>query len=89
MSGDNVIDLPKNNVVQIDSKRIEKLKTKDYFKILDEAEVLRMKFQSGRIESHAEAYRFVTLCKYLMEFGNSESVKYGYKMIYHQFMRGL
>lgn len=79
----------KNNVFDLDKKRFDRLKGKPYPMILDEAELLRLKFQSGKLDNHYDAYRFVTLVKYMIQFGHSEAVKFSYQLIYDQFMKGL
>jgi len=79
----------KDNVVHLDSKRLDRLKGANYFAIVDEAELLRMKFQTGKIDNAHDAYRFVTLVKYIMTYGHSEALKFSYKLIYDQFMSGL
>lgn len=76
-----------DNIRSLSDKRIERLKSKgSYWGLLDEYEILRLKFYYEPEMSKREALRFIELCKYFMQNGHSESFKLSCKYMYDKFM---
>lgn len=76
------------NLSEIDAARIKRLKVKGhYVTLIDEYEQLRLKFMyEPSAMRQQEAIRFVTLCKFFMENGHSDSFKLHCKYIYERYI---
>lgn len=77
----------KSNVIHIDSKRIDRLKTRGhYFQMYDSFDLLRIKLMYGEGLTPEEGIKLVTLTKYFMEFGHNEQIKIIAKHIHDKFI---
>ncbi len=75
------------NLVSIDLARIKRLKMKGHYNsLVDEYEKLRLKFHYEKALLPVEVIRFITLCKFFMENGHSESFKLSCKYLYERYM---
>lgn len=75
-----------DNIVDMDDLRVKRLTNRGhYISLLEQFDLLRVKFMYDQL-SKQEALRFVTLCKYFMEHGHSESLKLTCKYIYKRYM---
>ncbi len=75
-------------VVHIDSARIKRLKKRaNLIGLIEEFEMLRMKFFYDKLEDRREATRLVTLCKYFLENGPTESFRLSCKLFYDKYMK--
>lgn len=76
-----------NNVNHIDEARLKKMKTRGHMmSMLEEFEVLRIKFFYDRLTDKQEATRFVTLVKYFMENGPSEAMRLSCRLMYEKYI---
>ena len=67
----------KDNLANLDEKRIEQLAKKGhYFSMLEKFELLRLKFVYNDNMTKREALDFITLLKYFNKYGHSEALKY-------------
>jgi len=85
---DDIKDNPLENLTTLDAARIKRLKIKgNYYSLVDEFEQLRLKFnyEPSKMEKN-EAIRFITLCKFFIESGHSESFKLHCKYIYEKYI---
>jgi hypothetical protein len=64
-----------NNVIPIDHARLKRLlKRGNYISMLEQFDLLRIKFMYDELTKE-EAIKFVTMCKYFMNYGHTESIK--------------
>lgn len=77
-----------DNISELDAARIKRLKVKGhYITLIDEYEQLRIRFSYEPSSlDQKDAIRFVTLCKFFMENGHTESFKLHCKYIYQRYM---
>lgn len=77
----------KTNIVNIDEIKLKKLKLQGHLpSIIEEFDILRLKFIYKKNMTKEEAQKFVLLCKYLMEEAPTESMKLNCKFIYEKYM---
>jgi len=82
-------DKDTNKITHIDDMRIRKLREKGHIQsMIEEYEILRLKFLYEKSMTKQEAVRLVTLCKYFMDNGPSESFRYSCKLMYQKYMEG-
>lgn len=71
----------------IDLARIKRMKVRGHqWSMLEEFEILRVKFIYGKLEDKQETTRFVTLIKYFMENGPSEAMRLNCKLMYEKYI---
>lgn len=71
----------------IDEARVKKMKNKGHtMSMLEEFEVLRVKFFYDKLTDRQEATRFVTLVKYFMVNGPSEAMRLSCRLMYEKYM---
>lgn len=88
MSAENEVPEPIAEVVHIDTARINRIKKKaNLMGLLEEFEMLRLKFFYDKLSDRREATRLVTLCKYFMDSGPTESFRLSCKLFYDKYMR--
>lgn len=74
-------------VNHIDEARIKKMKVKGHMmSMIEEFEVLKLKFFYDKLTDKAEATRFVTLVKYFMENGPTEPFRLSCRLMYEKYM---
>ena len=77
----------KNNIVSLDDKRIERLTQRGhYFTMLEQFELLRLKFIYGDTMNKKEALDFITMCKYFVKYGHSEPFRYSCEQILKKYI---
>jgi len=80
----------KPSVVHIDKARVKKLeKLGNYWKLFEEFDMLRLKLVYEEGMSNEDANRFVTLLRYMMKNGHSDSVKYMARKLYEKYVLGV
>lgn len=76
-----------NNVTHIDEGRIQKMVERGhYFSLLERFDILRIKFMYDDLQKE-EAIQFVTLCKYLIKNGHSESLRLSCSYMHKKYMQ--
>lgn len=71
----------------IDQARIKRMKTRGHMmSMLEEFEILRLKFIYGKLEDKRDASRFVTLLKYFAENGPSEALRLNCKYMLEKYV---
>jgi hypothetical protein len=76
-----------SNVVSIDEGRIKKLVDKGhYISLLERFDVLRIKFVYDDLQRE-EAINFITLCKYFIKHGHTESLRLSCSYMYKKYMQ--
>lgn len=76
-----------NNVNHIDEARVKRMKTRGHMmSMLEEFEVLRIKFFYDKLTDKREAVRFVTLVKYFMENGPSEAMRLSCRLMHEKYI---
>ena len=79
-------ELP-SNLTHIDSARVKRLKERGHMMtMLEEFEVLRLKFFYDKLTDKQEATRFITLVKYFMENGPTEAMRLSCKLMYEKYI---
>jgi hypothetical protein len=77
-----------NNVVSIDDGRLKRLADRGHYNsLLEKFDILRIKFIYDDLKSKEEAIQFVTLCKYLLKFGHSESLRLNCHYMYKKYIQ--
>jgi len=80
----------KPTVIHIDRARIKKLEVKgNYWKLFEEFDTLRLKLAYEKAMTHQDANRFVTLLRYMMKNGHSDSIKYMARKLYEIHVLGI
>jgi hypothetical protein len=76
-----------SNVVSIDEGRIKRLVDRGhYISLLERFDVLRIKFVYDDLDRE-EAIKFITLCKYFIKNGHSESLRLSCTYMYKKYMK--
>jgi hypothetical protein len=76
-----------NNVVSIDDGRLKRLADKGHYgSLLERFDILRIKFVYDDLQKE-EAIQFITLCKYFIKNGHSESLRLSCSYMYEKYMR--
>lgn len=79
--------LPEASVNHIDEARVKRMKTRGHMMtMLEEFEVLRLKFFYDKLTDKQEATRFVTLVKYFMENGPTEPMRLSCRLMYEKYI---
>lgn len=77
-----------DNITNIDDARVRRLKERGHMSsLLEEYEKLRLKFFYDQNMDKIEAMRLVTLCKYFIENGPSESFRLSCKYFYEKYCK--
>jgi len=77
-----------SNVVSIDKAKIKRLKKRGHvLSMLEEFELLRLKLLYEEPMTKQEASKLVTLTKYFMENGPSESFRLSCKFLYDKYIK--
>lgn len=77
----------KTNVVSIDEARIDKMKKNGhYYSMVEQFEMLRLKFLYNDEMTKQEGIDFVTYLKYFSIYGHSESFKYSCKKMLEKYV---
>ncbi len=79
----------KSNVVHIDKARIKSLEKKNYWKLYEEFDMLRLKLIYENGLTQEDGTRFVTLLRFMMKNGHSESMKYMARKLYEKYVLGV
>lgn len=78
---------PEASVNHIDEARVKRMKTRGHMMtMLEEFEVLRLKFFYDKLTDKQEATRFVTLVKYFMENGPTEPMRLSCRLLYEKYI---
>lgn len=81
--------MSENKVKNIDDARLKRLAKKGhYVSLIEEFELLRIKLSYDTLDKK-EAIRFITLTRFLMLNGHSESVRLTCKYLYERFSKEL
>ena len=76
-----------SNVNHIDEARVKKMKMRGHMmSMLEEFEVLRIKFFYDKLTDKQEATRFITLVKYFMENGPTEAMRLSCRLMFEKYM---
>jgi len=89
MSSDDEHELQEilSNITNIDEGRLKRLAEKGhYFSLLERFDVLRIKFVYDDLNKE-EAIKFITLCKYFIKNGHSESIRLSCHYMYKKYMQ--
>lgn len=77
-----------SNVLSFEAAKIKRLRMKGHqMTMIEEFEILRMKLMYNQDMTKEEAIKLVTLTKYFMENGPTETFRYSCKMIYEKYMK--
>jgi hypothetical protein len=77
-----------SNIINIDQGRIKKLAEKGHYNsLLEKFDILRIKFVHDDLTDKEEAIKFVTLCKYFIKNGHSESLRLSCHYMYEKYMK--
>ena len=78
----------KTNIVSLDTAKIKRLKERGHVgSMLEEFELLRLKLLYEEPMNKQEAAKLVTLTKYFMENGPSESFRLSCKFLYDKYIK--
>lgn len=76
-----------STVSNIDNKRIEKLAQHGHYNsMLEQFELLRLKFIYGEEMNKEEGIKFITMAKYFAQYGHSEPFRYSCQLILKKYV---
>ena len=77
------------NIMHIDEARLRRMSKKGHtLSMLEEYEMLKLKFLYSKLDDRIEAMRLVTLCKYFMEKGPTELIRLSSSLFYDKYING-
>ena len=77
-----------NKVISLEEARLARLHQRNnYSKLIEEYEVLRIKFLYGKTLNVQEARRFIELTKYFVKYGHSESFRLTCQYTYDKYIK--